>query len=734
MAGRRIYDLATRGMRAIIGGISRFASAARRGLIRIGDFLYRGAVWIGVQLTRFILTFYVAFVLISISQIGVNVLYVSGVYDTMYLFFGMALLFFLALAPALLFRERHKSPLLRIVLLGLGVTLGGFVFSIGTFLHLGIRVSIAIASSLTIFSAGRRWLPDRIQTAVPIAAWFSLVAAVSIFTFLFFFEVSLLSASLTSLFVVGVSVLPLRASTNLSRISGYLYLILCVPSGTLLMYLISLNILLAAIALVMLPVVILHRQYVTALQVTASGLAIAGRYVLMILAMYIVGVFGFLSLLAGFWIVQWILPFLQIFLYSEILTVLMYSFIVLLFWLPLLAMRRADYGKVLSAVLVAFTAIIGAMTFLLFLPGGMLRAVLVAVSLTSILSAVFAPGIDMINRRIVPIVISMTSFLSLCLDLLALDILMTLGIASFCLSFLSVPFISKQNRIRIVFPIATTSLLGLLFYYMVLPLTNAWLALSMFVALDTLLLSIAPETRSWQIWWTFAISSGYTVSAALAIFSPLNIVIALFVGIELVRLTPDVEYRFSDYHETLDIFRAVLVTTSVWLFLSPLVLLELTIEICLVTFLIISSASLWRTASPRLRTGLADVMAIVLSLLAITNLYVVLQLDLMFSIYVSMVPLLAALVYSSTQGSQQEAHGMILRGIVTALVGLSWYAFYRTIESLVLSASTGLVAALAIALWAPWSTFNRSRLYKLLIGSVILLFEVIWVWHSILVL
>ncbi|MHA2424959.1 MAG: hypothetical protein ACXAEF_09245, partial [Candidatus Thorarchaeota archaeon] len=238
-------------------------------------------------------------------------------------------------------------------------------------------------------------------------------------------------------------------------------------------------------------------------------------------------------------------------------------------------------------------------------------------------------------------------------------------------------------------------------------------------------------TRSWQAWWALAISAGYATYALLAPFPSLNIISAVLVAIELVRLTPDIEYRFSEYQEILDVGRAAIIAYIAWLFVSPYFILELAIEISAVLFLLVTSASLWKVSSPRVRAGLIDLLALSFSFLAATHFLFVLQLELMFSIYIASVPLLAALVYGSQADVARKVHWLFLRGMVTVLVGFIWFGAYRSIESLILSAVTGIVVALGITLQAPWGIENRSSLLKALNGSIIILLETIWIWHAI---
>ncbi|MCK5151256.1 MAG: hypothetical protein KAQ65_05435, partial [Candidatus Thorarchaeota archaeon] len=742
-AGMRVYAAASRAAQAIFSSITRFLSAAKRVLVRVGGFIYRGIVFLGVQLLRFVVVLYAAVIILGISTLGFSMLNVAGVYDPAFVIFVMFLSFFVLFSPSLLFRERHKSPLMQVCIVGLGVAFGGFVFSLDSALHLGIRVPLAIAASLLIFTAGRAWLPERMKLGLPIAAWVSILTAGSFYTYITFLALSQVNAILISLLIFGIGLLPLRIVETLRQACGGAYLILATPSGTLLVFIFTLNLYISLSIFALLPTVVLYRQYATGMRMIAAGFAKIGRLIVreltllgkltaMYLAIYIVAASAILSVSLGILFLQFSMPFMQTLLYSDILTILVFILVVMVLWLPFVGIRRIDYQSLFSTVLVIAVLVSGSIAFLFTLPHGLFRAALFTISLTTLFGAMVIPGIHRVQSRFYPIVVSIAAFMVLSLDLLALDMVTNIGVASFCLALLAAPFISGVTRVRIVYPITTTAFLGTLFYHMVLPVTDIWLSLSAFIAIETLLLMLPSETRSWQAWWAFSISIGYTTYALLAAFPALRIISAIFLAIELVRLTPDIEYRFSEYYEVLNVSRAAILSFMAWLLFSPYLIFELAVEISIVLFFIVTTASLWKVSSPRVRTGLVDLLAISLTLLAITQFLFVLQLDFLFSVYMASVPLLASFAYGSKTGVGRRAHWILLRGMVTVLIGFVWYGAYQSVESLILSSVTGLVAALAITLQAPWGIENKRSLTSALNGSIILLLQTLWIWHAIL--
>ncbi|MFW9847747.1 MAG: hypothetical protein ACFFF4_01320 [Candidatus Thorarchaeota archaeon] len=743
-AGRRIYAGAARVYHAIAGAISRFISSAKRVLVRVGGLIYRGFVFLGVQLLRFIVIIYAAFIILGIGNIGFGMLFITGGYDPFFVLFSMTLSFFILMSPSLLFRERHKTPMMQVIIAGLSITLAGFIFYYNISLHLGIRIPLALAASLLILTAGRSWLPERFRIGLPIASWLSLYSAGVFYLYLLILSNSPVYALPVALFVFGIGFLPLQTVDSLRRIAAGLYLILSVPTGTIITYITTSNFLLFGFVLIVLPAIVLHKQYAITIRMIGAGLvklggyiargiSFAGRMIAMFLAIHIIGASAIFSMILSFILVQFSLSTLQTIIYPDFMSVLVFLLIALISWTPFVRIRKSDHEDLFSGILVMIIGAIGGITFLFTLSNGILQSLLFTTSLTAFLGALAIPQIQRIKTRLHAIVISIASFMFLCLDILALDIITNVGISTFCLTLLAAPFISASNRIRIVYPVTTLALVGMIFYYLFVPMMDIMMSISLFVAIEAILLMLPHSTRSWQAWWAFSIASGYAVYAISAAFPSIRIIAAIFVAIELVRQTPDIEYRFLEYQEVLDIFRAAIISYIAWVFFSPIVSITLAIEICLTVFLAITTVSLWNVSSTRVQVGLVDSFALTLSLLSITNFLFVLQLELMISIYISVLPILIALTYGAYTGIARSAHWTILRSLITVLIGLVWFGAYRSLDSLILCVETGLVVALAITLQAPWGIENKRNITLALNGSVILLLESIWIWHALLV-
>ncbi|MHA1907435.1 MAG: hypothetical protein ACW98Y_09090, partial [Candidatus Thorarchaeota archaeon] len=612
---------------------------------------------------------------------------------------------------------------------------------------------LGVSASLLVLTGGRAYLPEKLRLGLPVASWLAILAVGTLYTYLTLLSVSQVNALLGSSLMVGFGILPLRMIESIRRVTGGVYLALTTPSGTYFAYLISLNLIAALSVFILLPSIVLHRHYATGLQMIGTGLAKAGRLIAagisrvarvisqglsfvgrliaMFLAMHIVAASLILCIFLGFLFIQFLMPFMQTLFYPEYLFALASVFVVMILWAPFVGMRRTDNQNLFSVLLVTLILVTGGFLFFFYLPYGLLTTLLFSISMTSLLGALAVPGIHRIKSRLYPAVISAGAFVFYFLDLIALDFITYLGVSAFSLALLAAPFLSGSNRVRIVYPITTLAFIGTTFYHFVFPVADLWFAISAFVLIEAILLMIPPQTRSWQVWWVLCISAGYATYAFLAPYPILNVISAILITTELVRLTPDIEFRFSEYHEILNVGRATIVAYLSWSFFATILIQEIALEISVVVFLTVVTISLWDSSSPKIRTVFIDALALSLTLLAATHFLLVLQAELLISIYLASVPLLAALAYGSNTGVAKKIHWILLRGMVTVLVGFMWFGAYRSVESLILSVVTGLVVALAITLQTPWGIENTNDLKLALNGSIILLLETIWIWHSV---
>ncbi len=787
IAGAKVSRVLRRIGGAVKDALIRIGTAIRLGLIRIGGAIYRAGVWLGVQIVRFILVLY-AFVLVYlIGQFGLGFIAVTPNVDLLYVFSGLTFLFFILFTPSLYAKGIRKGRALLACIIIISITLGFFVFSLTSGASIFVRVPFSAFVTLSLVSSVRNRMHPKVQEGLPYLAWTSFVIWLAAYTYLVYLPDTVFAVMMSS-FIAGVGFLPLRINKRLTPLSTLLYILLCVPSGAIAIYLLtSSNILWTISALLLLPAVVFYSQYALALAAAGHALYAAGvfvmsglryvggrilsgaryvgrrimagirafgmyikrgiyrigtaiamtfRYLLLVMAAHILLFAGILSIGLSFLILYIMLPTIQLLIFWEVQLILDFLMLMGIFLLPTLFVRRADHSRILSSVVASLAISIGGISYLAFLSDlGIVSAFLLAVSFTSM---IFGIGIPNLVQRKVPVFVSLVSIQFFILNILAMDLLITLTITVVGLSFLSVPFLSTTNRWRIAYPIITTTVFGFFFYSVVLLFVDPLLTLTGFILMDALFLMLPPETRSWQIWWAFCFASGYFIyslfSALLleGIVSYLQFVLPIFIVIELLRLTPDIEYRFTEYSEYLGILRAVLLSLALFVLL-PTESLIISAEITILVFSLIMTWSLWKEVTDRTRFAMINMLAASFSLLTGSYLIIIRNLDILISYYFAVIPLFLSLIYSTYESTDKDRYWLISRGLLIVTFSLVWFTGYRTFESLILGLPTAFFIVSLLSSGTPWSGLSQQGFSKAFCLSTVILVESIWIWHAILV-
>jgi len=618
---------------------------------------------------------------------------------------------------------------------------------------------------------------EKLQASLPVMTWILFVSWFSAYVYQSFLPDFLLAISV-SLFMAGAGCLPLRLNKKLVLVSSILYILLAIPAGTFVIFMLSdSNIFLTCFALGLFPAVIFYKQYIAGLRSLGHALVIAGnkmldglrylggriaagfhiighyilvglrrigsalamaaRYLLLVLATHFIIAVGLVSLCLTSFVLYYFLPILQILQFWEIQFILYFLLLSSIIWLPAVFLRRKDYERVLILSLALFAFAIGGISFLAFLIDfGLINSALLSFSFSAM---IFGIGVPSLRRRNLPIVLSLASLLFFAISILSFDLLFSFGVSVVGLAFLSVPFLSTKHRWRIIYPIISVTILGSFFYSIVLPITGPLLAITSFALMETLFLMLPTQTRSWQIWWVFCFSSGYVLYSLIALMvnsgliSYLQFIIPVFVTIELLRVTPDIEYRFSEYSEILSIGRAGLLSLALFVIL-PTDFILISAQLTAFIFVSIICASLWSQVSLRTRFISLNITACSLSLLSGTYFILMRGFDVLISYYFAVIPILISLVYSAYLSEQKQNYWLILRALITVSASLVWYTGYRTIESLALGIPTALFTGSLVSARTPWSGIPQQGISKFLCYSTVVFIESVWIWHALLIL
>ena len=734
-------------------------SRVRLGLLRLWGIIYRGGVWVGVQIVRFVLVLYGGLLVLFIGQYGYGLLLVSPATDAPVILSWLALVFLTSFSPALILKGLSRSRAMSACIMLVALSFGAFVFGISSDLEISVRAPLAAFLSLAILTAARSRLNARVKTTIPYATWLMFVIWLSSNVYYSSVHLGTTVALFFPAFIAGLGALPLRVEHRLTKASSGLYLALSVPSGTLLTYIFFQDLLSCVVVILLLPSVVLYRQYSfvlkgiargllvagskmlvglrivgswirSALYRIASGLAMTAKWILMVLASHVIASTGAASFILSLFFLQYLMVVFYTLEYGVVIAAVAFVLLVDVFWLPSMAVRRENYPDLLSHSLVVLSASTGILTCLICLPFGCTSSLLLGVCFASMLFAMTAPFVRGIKSRTSPAVVTLAAILFLGLNLVVADTPVKLGLAVMGLSLLSAPLFSSTNRWRVAYPIVTCSFVGSVIYAFLFVPSELWFAVSLFVSVESLLLSLPKRTRTWQLWWAFSISAGGVLYLLLSVAPLVRLVLPALIVVELLRLTPEVKHRFADQSGLLNIVRAAFLATIAWIEFFPALITLLVFEITELVFLTVLAISVWRSISDPHQHALENAIALSLSAVIGTCLTGLWGIELILSVYPAVLPLFVSLVHSSFDREQNPAYWFSLRGTLVFLMSAAWYAVYRSVESLLLVIPTALLVSSLLSSWSRAEGFKQQGVSRVTCGSVVILLEAIWLWHA----
>jgi hypothetical protein len=190
----------------------------------------------------------------------------------------------------------------------------------------------------------------------------------------------------------------------------------------------------------------------------------------------------------------------------------------------------------------------------------------------------------------------------------------------------------------------------------------------------------------------------------------------------------------------LGIARAALVGVSVYLLiiswipsLNPLrqPLMEFGLSSLAATTILAASMRSF-TSSERF-IGLQSVAILNLCFVIFSYLWAIMSVDILYSAYIAGIPLFAFSGVLSTGDTFKRASWMISCLVATVMIAFSWFTYYRSMESLWLCVTTAIFLLSSLRLTDPKGHEDSARVTNIAIATLIIMLEVIWVWHSLLV-
>ncbi|MBY8998148.1 MAG: hypothetical protein KGD60_10475 [Candidatus Thorarchaeota archaeon] len=641
-------------------------------------------------------------------------------------------------APALYIR-RNDNPLAGPIF----IAVFSVIFSINVVTLLQhpdwiFSISLAVLISTLIPTISQSAFPEEIRQYFIPATWCSTIVTLVRFGYLIF--VPLLGENVTaliSLILLGVGFLPLKATKTPLKLVNLLYALFTFPAAILLAFTLDLGLLVIALTSIIVPIPVAYKYYVQGMRALARAIEFGMRLALTQIALHLVATMGIAASVLSGTIAYLLYPFFQLYPIWTIPAIFTFISILLLLWLPTFSIGDAENQKSISIGLAVFcSSLSGDIIYLLQSPDFIL----------SILGFLFIFGFSMalVSRRItfldspkIPATIAIASLVLTGIHLVPADLFTKILLLVLAFSLFSLAFLSETNIAQISYPLITSSFFGIVFWYFFLQNYNMVLLIFGYICIETFLLSFLEKIRKYT-WCIFASTFGIVVYILLEPMGISAILIALASGIEILLLvpeTPDLEIIFENYSFYLGNVRSFLIASIVASLLiqwtNNLVLIgETFLFILLVCLSIVNRRNVSILAS----YVLSFATTIVLSLLVFTAIAILYPIESLVVVYPSFIIIAIFAYWRSRHEPYRKANWHMLSTIIALLTSLIWYIIYSSVESVILVIPTFVSVFLLLELKVPESDWKSKSDLIPIISSLILLAEIVWVWHAIIIL
>ncbi len=643
----------------------------------------------------------------------------------------IALLFWL---PALFIRRGEHSKLFLLIVPILAVVISvnlAVLLSLPDLIQTG---AVAITLVLLIITLTRRLYPERIRDYLIPLTLSSMLFLGSWSLFLYLLPtMGMQMAALISLLAGGLSTLLLKATSAPEKIVNTLYLLLTLPAGIAIVYILGFGHLGVAFSILFIPVPVAYRLYIRFLAALASALLLSIRVVMAYVAIYFIIAMGAASIILSGALIYLLLPVFATWTVPILPAILSFLVLLILLWLPALFMQRSDNQSFVSVVLILFAAVTSFDVVVLIQIADPVLAILTAAILFGIL-LLFSSSYITIFRAIRPsFAITFGSAVLLGAYYMPVDFVMKGIIIVLGYSCISLMFLSDRLRMLVSYPLITSSALCAFFWHLyVMGIDPVGVGLA-YICTESLMLSFAKEIRSKPLWWFFSIVAALFVAWFLSPFSYINLVLALFVAIELIRYTPIDDFDIEELALPFGFIRSALLAVAAYLFLSANYSFMFSLQASVFVFVVILHFSV-RHVVPLLFAALTSLAAAAVgSVIIYTYCVTTLLSDPILSLYPSVVPVALFSYLRAVVGPYRRAHWFMLSSTMAVCFGLPWFIYYGTLSSLILVATTVFFVLITFQLWRPKDGFQGGIAQVLFVLSLVLCLESFWIWHAVLV-
>ncbi len=619
----------------------------------------------------------------------------------------------------------HRT-LVTFVIAGLALFTGALAYHLAlTFVPQIHSLFLAVTTATAILAALREELPDTLHPFIPLVLWGATLLSGSSLVYWWLSRIYEQDLAYAWTGVIVALYMLMSSRSERLKVSASIGYAISIVAACVLFWSafgLPLTYLVAGIALTLIPVA--SSYYVRALRHVGRLAQKIGEALLVLVLTYtviaaaIVGLSASLVILAN---ASWffntmIQPDLARVLFTVLFTLLCASAAVL---------KVQQFNvSVRTAMLVSLSTVTSLFVVLLLQPMEPTVSILVASTILCLVITPLSSLIPEIRDSRHPLVLGLILLMVLSLQLVTFDLVLKALVAISWTAMVLGLVVEKKTFLKVLYPVATSGVLGLVSLHVLLPFTDLLTAAMFFVMLESLLLCIPEDIYHPISWALFSISTGYFVYLLVSLVSNGALLLAAGTIIELLGRTPRISGQKARVNTLFAALRGTWIGLLVALQCTPLLGLVIATELALLASLVTLRISVSST-SKKLHVILQD-------LVGLASLAVVYSLCLPFTnsivaLHLALLPVFAiAAVHSQSESFQSVHQGIVIFLIVFYSMTL-WTLLYPVTEVIPLSIASGL-ASISLLRWFRSGYSNRHSLTP--ISAVILLLEVAWIWHA----
>jgi len=639
-------------------------------------------------------------------------------------------------SPALYIRRNDRPRSIPVIVAVLSVIISLNIVTLLQHPDLILSISLTVLISTSILTLSRSVFPENInQYFIPVT-WCSVVAAAARFGYLGL--VPLFGDSVSALFCIaisGLSLLPLKLTKVPTRYVNLLYGVFTFPAAILLAVILNLGLLIIIITIIIVPIPVAYKQYLSGIRALAKAIEYGIHLAVVQIIIHLVAAVGVAAATLSGLLVILLYPFFELYPISAIPVILTFMTFLLLLWLPAFTRDSEENQKFIESGLAFWCAIVsGNIIYLAQLPDVIL-SILGIPAIFGFLLALVSPRITLLESTKIPASIAVASLVLIGIYLIQVDIFTKALLLVLSSSLFSLLYLNEDQIAKFTYPLSTGSFFGIVFWQYYLVSYEAILILSGYICIETCFLSFLEKLRKYS-WCIFASTLGIVVYILLEPMGVSAILVALLIGLEtLWRIpeTPELETTLEEYVIYHNNVKAVLIALLVAFLILPLTVnLVLVGETFLLILLMGLSIANRRSASVLSRYVVSLATTLTLSAIAFTFAPLVIPSDSLLLTYPSLIIASIFFVWRSQREPFRQVNWHVFSIIIAMLLGIGWYIIYASIESLILVISTFVSSFLVLEIKIPERDWKRKSELIPAISSIILLAEIIWVWHALL--